>query len=220
MSGKTPSVATSGTADPKNGDSTNGDSKTRILRVAAEIAAERGYEGATIARICERSGLPPSSVYWFFTDKDELLGEVVRHSFREWLDAQPSWEISDPGADLITELREKLVVSLGSLNEDTSFLRIGLMLAFERREQEAAARRMFIEIRDEVHRTLTGWFTELLPTARTAADPLLPGHLADLVMIASDGYFLAHQIAEAWRPEEFVELLIDVIQGGLDLVAA
>lgn len=220
MSGEARSVATSGTADPKNEDPKNEDSKTRILRVAAEIAAERGYEGATIARICERSGLPPSSVYWFFTDKDELLGEVVRHSFREWRDAQPSWEITDPGADLIAELHEKLVVSLGSLNEDTSFLRIGLMLAFERREQEAAARRMFIEIRDEVHRALTGWFAESLPADRTATEPLLPGHLADLIMIASDGYFLAHQIAEAWRPEEFVDLLVDVVEGGLRLTDA
>src|SRR3712207_7163102 len=51
-------------------------------RAAAEIAAEHGYAGTTIARITERSGLPASSVYWFFEDKDDLLAAVDRKSTR------------------------------------------------------------------------------------------------------------------------------------------
>ena len=75
-----------------------GEFRLRILKAAAQVAAERGYEGTTIARICERSGLPVSSVYWFYTDKDELLAEVVAHSFNEWIGDQPAWDPAPAGA--------------------------------------------------------------------------------------------------------------------------
>lgn len=64
-------------------------SRERILAAAAEIAAEAGYEGTTISKVTKRSGLPVSSVYWFFKDKDELLAEVVRHTFESWIAVQP-----------------------------------------------------------------------------------------------------------------------------------
>ena len=49
------------------------ESRQRILDAALAIAAERGYDGTTVALVCERAGLPASSVYWQFRNKDELL---------------------------------------------------------------------------------------------------------------------------------------------------
>ena len=96
-----------GTAQPES-------SRLRILKAAAQIAAERGYEGTTISRICERSGLPVSSVYWFYKDKDELLAEVVAHSFTEWLADQPAWHAT-PDVPLGESLRLILTRSVRSL---------------------------------------------------------------------------------------------------------
>ena len=48
------------------------ESRQRILDAAAEIAGERGYDGTSIALVSERSGLPASSIYWHFEDKDAL----------------------------------------------------------------------------------------------------------------------------------------------------
>ena len=48
-------------------------SQQKILEAATEIAAERGYEGTSIGLVSERSGLPASSIYWHFKDKDALI---------------------------------------------------------------------------------------------------------------------------------------------------
>ena len=54
-------------------------SRQKILAAAAEIAAERGYEGTSIGLVSEQSGLPASSIYWHFKDKDALLAAVIEH---------------------------------------------------------------------------------------------------------------------------------------------
>ena len=69
-------------------------SRDRIMAAASELAKERGITGATIARVCQRSGLPVSSVYWYFEDKDHLFAEVIRSSFATWLVTVPRWDVS------------------------------------------------------------------------------------------------------------------------------
>src|SRR3954467_12146339 len=59
-------------------------SRQRILDAAAEIAGERGYDGTSINLVSERSGLPASSIYWHFTDKDDLIAAVIERSFTRW----------------------------------------------------------------------------------------------------------------------------------------
>ena len=62
-------------------------SRTRILDAATEIASERGYEGTSIALVSAKCGLPASSIYWHFTDKDDLIAAVIERSFAQWLSA-------------------------------------------------------------------------------------------------------------------------------------
>jgi AcrR family transcriptional regulator len=52
-----------------------------ILRAAAELFAERGFESATVSDIAAGAGLTASSVYAHFRGKPELLLEVVRDTF-------------------------------------------------------------------------------------------------------------------------------------------
>src|SRR5712692_5586943 len=66
-------------------------SRERILDAAAEIASERGYEGASIALVSERSGLPASSIYWHFEDKDKLIAAVIERSYNRWLEGMGAW---------------------------------------------------------------------------------------------------------------------------------
>ena len=60
-------------------------SRARILDAATEIAAERGYEGTGIAAVSAKCGLPASSIYWHFKDKDDLIAAVIERSFQNWL---------------------------------------------------------------------------------------------------------------------------------------
>ena len=69
-------------------------SRVRILDAATEIAAERGYEGTSIALVSAKCGLPASSIYWHFKDKDDLIAAVIERSFGSWLSA---WQIPENG---------------------------------------------------------------------------------------------------------------------------
>ena len=66
-------------------------SRRTILDATLRIAGERGYVGTTLAQVTKASGLPASSVYWHFQNKDELLADAVEHGFRMWDDATPPW---------------------------------------------------------------------------------------------------------------------------------
>ena len=73
-------------AEPRKRRANGEASRQRILDAAAEIAGERGYEGTSIDLVSERSGLPASSIYWHFTDKDALIAAVIERSYEEWLE--------------------------------------------------------------------------------------------------------------------------------------
>jgi AcrR family transcriptional regulator len=48
-----------------------------VLRAAAEVFAECGYAGASVARIAERAGLTLGAVYFHFKSKEDLAREIV-----------------------------------------------------------------------------------------------------------------------------------------------
>src|SRR5229473_4571142 len=129
-------------------------SRERILDAAAEIASERGYEGASIALVSERSGLPASSIYWHFEDKDRLITAVIERSFNRWLEGMGAWIPAKKGVTRQDHLVMVLRRAAKALEEGPDFLRLGLMLALERRPKEASARKLFLKVRDEAYRRI------------------------------------------------------------------
>ncbi len=58
--------------------SSRGDaSRERILEGALELLREKGYAGLSIAAVCERAGVAPTSVYWHFGSKAGLREAVI-----------------------------------------------------------------------------------------------------------------------------------------------
>ncbi|MBV6762298.1 TetR/AcrR family transcriptional regulator [Rhodococcus opacus] len=165
----------------------NGDaSRLRILDAAMEVAAERGYDGTTIALVSRKCGLPASSIYWHFTDKDVLVAAVIERSFTTWLSA---WSI--PRGDSARErIREMLTQIAKALLDSPDFLRLGLMLALERRPSEPRARTMFLEVREEARRRIDEAFRELAPGIEDRAVKVLTTY----AMAGADGLFIAKEI--------------------------
>jgi AcrR family transcriptional regulator len=184
------------------------DGRLRLLRAAGEVAAQSGYEGASVARICEHAGLPASSLYWHFTDKDDLLASVVDHSYAEWYAAQPAWTPPEPGADWSEELRRHLSASLGSLVEEPIFLRLGYLLLLLRRDDPPAARAHFIEVRGHAREAIGEWFA--------AASPAFAGQqvaTATALMALSDGLFFSNQLdTPTWDAAVFGDLVTRVFE--------
>ncbi|BBY96891.1 hypothetical protein MFAL_03580 [Mycolicibacterium fallax] len=133
-----------------------------------------------------KCGLPASSIYWHFRDKDALIAAVIARSFERWSGA---WTIPTDGTP---ELRiEAMVAQIAqALLDSPDFLRLGLMLALEHRPVEASARAMFLRVRAEARATLAAGFGDMI-------DGLTPVQLDQLVTYAiagADGLFIANEI--------------------------
>ena len=108
------------------------------------MATERGYDGTTISLVSKKSGLPPTSIYWHFADKDDLIAAVIERSYQRWLAA-----LELPGGQAARTLALELGTQLAkALLDAPDFLRLGLMLTLEHRPVEPRARQMFLQVRD------------------------------------------------------------------------
>ena len=161
-------------------------SRERILDAATEIAAERGYEGASIALVSAKCGLPASSIYWHFTNKDDLIAAVIERSFGDWLKA---WQVPVEGSpqDRLVGLAMQIAKAL---LDSPDFIRLGLMLSLERRPIEPRARAMFLQARAQT-------FDQLVETMRGFTPDLTDAQVHQLVTYAiagADGLFIAKEI--------------------------
>jgi len=161
-------------------------SRQRILDAATEIAAERGYEGASIALVSKKCGLPASSIYWHFTDKDDLIAAVIERSFASWLAA---WQFPDEG-DAPDRMKGMAMQIAKALLDSPDFIRLGLMLALERRPVEARARAMFLQARAQAYGQLIDVIGELTPDLTDAQTH----QLATYALAGADGLFIAKEI--------------------------
>ncbi len=161
-------------------------SRNRILDAATEIAAERGYEGTSIGAVSTKCGLPASSIYWHFKDKDDLIAAVIERSFGTWLSA---WRLPDGG-----EPQERLVEAAAqtakALLESPDFIRLGLMLALEHRPVEPRARTKFLDVRDQALKEILTSIHQLAPGLADAQ----ARQLATYAMAGADGLFIAKEI--------------------------
>lgn len=176
-----------GKAQPDRRTRADGElSRERILDAATEISAERGYEGTSIALVSQKCGLPASSIYWHFKNKDDLIAAVIERSFGTWLTA---WQVPDEGA--ARERVQGLAIQIAkALLNSPDFIRLGLMLALERRPVEARARAMFIAARTQTYHQLTEALRDLTPE-------LTDAQLHQLVTYAiagADGLFIAKEV--------------------------
>jgi AcrR family transcriptional regulator len=165
-------------------------SKRRILEAATEIAVERGYEGTSIGLVSERSGLPASSIYWHFKDKDALIAAVIDHSFEMWLANAGGDDEEADSASVEETLTAMMKRTMTALLESSDFLRLGLMLTLERRAEEPTARRRFLTVRDEALQNTIATFGRIFP--RLDAHDLR--QLAALAMATADGLFIANEV--------------------------
>jgi AcrR family transcriptional regulator len=161
-------------------------SRNRILDAATEIAAERGYEGTSIGAVSAKCGLPASSIYWHFKDKDDLIAAVIERSFGNWLGV---WQLPE---DLVARdrLMEVAAGTAKAVADSPDFLRLGLMLALERRPVEPRARGMFVQVRNQALGALTQSIAELAPGLTDEQ----VRQLATYAIAGADGLFIAKEI--------------------------
>jgi AcrR family transcriptional regulator len=61
-----------------------GEVRQAMMRAAAELLLERGYEGFSLRKVAERAGFSPGNVYLYFENKDDLLRSAIEDGFRQF----------------------------------------------------------------------------------------------------------------------------------------
>jgi AcrR family transcriptional regulator len=204
----------SSAVEPRRKNARGDASRERILDAAAEVAGERGYEGTSISLVSQRSGLPASSIYWHFKDKDELIAAVIDRSFHGWVASlEPRFE-APPDAAPDEAFRENFLQNAKALAAFPDFLRLGLMLILERRPREATARKKFMEGRriteDRLYRFYVRFFAHLADSDVRA--------LAQLTLAMADGYFIAREAEDIDLASAF-DVMACAILGAADRFA-
>lgn len=193
------------------------ESRDRILEAARQIAGERGYDGTSIALVSERSGLPASSIYWHFEDKDHLIAAVIERSFKRWLEGIGVWIPPKRGASRDERFAASMRRTARALSEAPDFLRLGLMLALERRPEEATARTLFLQVREQSYEQIVALYAAFFEGELDAKGVRA---LATLAMAAADGLFVKLQVdGDARAFEASFELLGAALLGAADHLA-
>ena len=58
--------------------------KQNIIRAAARLFAEQGYEGTTTLQIANEAGVTEPLIYYHFKGKDDLFSHILEKSFEEY----------------------------------------------------------------------------------------------------------------------------------------
>lgn len=64
--------------------------RERLIMAAARVLGERGYEGASLSRICAAAGILPGSLYHHFKSKEDLFVTVHAEGFKQLNEAVDS----------------------------------------------------------------------------------------------------------------------------------
>lgn len=176
------------------------DSRSRILRAALVVGADRGYAGTTIDRVSRAAGLPASSIYWHFGNKDRLLAEAMSWGVQHFVDDRPEVALPPPAGPTTSSGRgpegavlERLRWGAEMVMRRPGFWQLGLMLALEDRFEEPEARHRFLAAVDLLFEALERWWAALLPD-RLADQPEKARALASFHLAVLNGFYLARAV--------------------------
>ena len=136
--------------------------RTRILEEAMRLAACHGYEGTRLSMIRKATGLSASSIYWHFSDKDELFAAALERSFELQSQSIPNWLDSPPGDSRTADLYGN-ILQFPRIDDSMAYWRFGLQISVVRPRIVSPARARFLQIRRESTQWLVKWWERTLP---------------------------------------------------------
>ena len=87
--------------------------RERLVRLAAELFAEKGYQATTVRNIADEAGILSGSLYHHFDSKESIVDEILTSFFDEL--AAASRAAVERGGDPRTVLAELVRVCCGTL---------------------------------------------------------------------------------------------------------
>ena len=178
---------------------TPAETRTRLLRAAADAFAARGYDGTRVADIAAAAGVSNGALYAHFGSKAELLVASIRaHGGRVLADLLAA-DPERPVADLLLQVGR----SLPRRRDDRSYLAAEALIAARRDEDVAGLMRSYTSERAE-------WLAGLIIAGQSGGelDPALsPDALAHFCLLLAMGSALVTPDQHAVDEDEWAALL-------------
>jgi AcrR family transcriptional regulator/ferredoxin len=184
---------------------TAAETRERLLSAAADIFAERGYDGTRVADIAAAAGVSNGALYAHFTSKAELLVQALRAHGRRLLAEAFA---ADPDRS-ITDLLLVVGRWLPRRRDARGYLVVEALLAARRDEDVARPMRTYVGERADM-------LADLMRVAQAAGelDPVLsPNALAHFCLLLAMGSALISPDLHAVGAREWAALLARVVAG-------
>jgi AcrR family transcriptional regulator len=178
---------------------TAAETRERLLRAAADVFAERGYDGTRVADIAAAAGVSNGALYAHFPSKADLLVDALRTHGRRLL---ADLFAADPNRS-ITELLLAIGRWLPRRRDPRGYLIVEALVAARRDPDVARPMRDYIGERAD-------WLSELVRLAQAGGelDPVLsPNALAHFCLLLAMGSTLLPPALHAVGDDEWAALL-------------
>jgi len=167
-----------------------GTTRERLLQVAIEMFAERGYAATGVDALCRKAGVAKTGLYWEFQNKAGLLSAVIDRVIADWGDEIRRSAVAG-------DARERLDLALAAvrrrIRERPELFRIILVVLAERTQVDDDARRALRRF-FEVARMAVSAAIQESTQARLPEKELTI--LSELVLAIIEGLFLRIQVYE------------------------
>jgi AcrR family transcriptional regulator len=132
-------------------------SKEKILSVALELFAKKGYHAASISQIALKAKISKGLMYNYFASKEKLLDEIIQQGFNSLAELEFK---AKRGVDPEKQLREFVDSVLDNLYSNFTYWQLYLALLIHPEIQKKFERKM-TQFRDEFIQTLATLFRKL-----------------------------------------------------------
>jgi AcrR family transcriptional regulator len=184
---------------------TAAETRDRLLRAAADVFAERGYDGTRVADIAAAAGVSNGALYSHFASKAELLVDALRTHGRRVL---VEMFAADPSQS-VTELLLVIGRGLSRRRDAREYLLVEALVAARRDEDVARPMRTYIADRAD-------WLTDLMRVAQAGDEidaDLSPDALAHFCLLLAMGSALITPDLHAVSTDDWAALLSRVVAG-------
>lgn len=132
--------------------------RQRLIEAASDLFAERGYVGASVGDVAERSGISRGSIGWHFGSKDGLLWAVIEAAFGQWETKVLIPEIDQSTG--IEAIRHGLAAHRRFLEEDRPRLRLFHGLMGDAIGPQEDLRQRYAELHEHLRGLCQGWIED------------------------------------------------------------
>jgi len=110
--------------------------RDELLRIAADVFAQRGYQGAGMREIAERCGVQPAALYYYFPSKATILEAICNYGATQFVERLAAIQATELAVE--QKVEQAIRAHLEPLIDNRFYVHAFL---FQRRELPSAVRR-------------------------------------------------------------------------------